>query len=55
MWSVIKRHPGKGKDKLEMALERGDQAIAEGRVSIHGLHASKAISKRPGGCRESFG
>jgi signal transduction histidine kinase len=32
--------PGKTKEALEKALELGDQAIAEGRESIHDLRAS---------------
>jgi signal transduction histidine kinase len=35
--------PGKAKEALEQALERGDQAIAEGRDSIHDLRSSTVI------------
>jgi signal transduction histidine kinase/streptogramin lyase len=36
--------PGKAKEALEKALERGDQAIAEGRDSIHDLRSSTVIT-----------
>jgi ligand-binding sensor domain-containing protein/two-component sensor histidine kinase len=32
--------PGKAKEQLEQSLERGDQAIAEGRSAVHDLRAS---------------
>ena len=32
--------PGKAKDKLEQTLERGDQAIAEGRDAVYDLRSS---------------
>jgi signal transduction histidine kinase/ligand-binding sensor domain-containing protein len=35
--------PGKAKDAIEKALERGDQAIAEGRDSIHDLRSSTIV------------
>jgi len=35
--------PGKAKEALEQALERGDQAIAEGRESIHDLRSSTVV------------
>jgi signal transduction histidine kinase/ligand-binding sensor domain-containing protein len=36
--------PSKTKEALEKALERGDQAIAEGRESIHDLRSSTTIT-----------
>jgi len=36
--------PGKAKEALEQALERGDQAIAEGRDSIHDLRSSTVVT-----------
>jgi len=35
--------PGEAKDALETALEKGDQAIAEGREAIHDLRASTVV------------
>jgi signal transduction histidine kinase/ligand-binding sensor domain-containing protein len=35
--------PGKAKEAIEKALERGDQAIAEGRDSIHDLRSSTIV------------
>jgi signal transduction histidine kinase/streptogramin lyase len=36
--------PGKARDTFEQALERGDQAIAEGREAIHDLRSSTEIT-----------
>ena len=36
--------PGKAKEALEKALERGDRAIAEGRDSIHDLRSSTVLT-----------
>ncbi len=36
--------PGRAKDELERALERGDQAIAEGRDAVHALRSSTVIT-----------
>jgi signal transduction histidine kinase len=36
--------PGKAKQELEQALERGDQAIAEGRNAVHALRSSTVVT-----------
>ncbi len=36
--------PGKAKEALEKALERGDQAIVEGRDAVHDLRSSTVIT-----------
>ena len=36
--------PGKAKEQLEQSLERGDQAIAEGRSAVHDLRSSTTIT-----------
>jgi signal transduction histidine kinase len=36
--------PGRAKDELDRALERGDQAIAEGRDAVHALRSSTFIT-----------
>ena len=36
--------PGRAKDELEQALDRGDEAIAEGRNAVHALRSSTVVT-----------
>jgi signal transduction histidine kinase len=42
--AVDRLPPGEAKEALEQALERGDQALAEGRDSIHDLRSSAVVT-----------